>query len=214
MTKKIALFIFPLLFLFGGCIDIVEELTINPDKSGNVSIYVDLGTLGGFAMNLGESYMEGTMLEQIRKMPETAAELLKNVEGISNIKPVTNKKGMYALSFGFKNAKQLNAAIYKMFDLKKKFFAPNYIRITKNKLVKKNYAPLLGLVISKYKDKIKQTSALDYISYKSIIHLPKTVKRFSNRQATLLSDKKTLTYTCPITELLTSNVNVGNKIKY
>ncbi|MFH0866710.1 MAG: hypothetical protein V1904_10980 [Bacteroidota bacterium] len=211
--KKIFWLLLPLTIL-SGCIDIVEEITINPDKSGTVTFSMDMGTLGGFAMNLGESYMQGTLLEQLKNLPETAAGLLKNINGLSNIKPVTNQKGLYSISFGFKNEKDLNNALYKLFDTKKPFFAPNYIRIKKHKIVKKNYAPVIKLFLKKYKDQIKDNSILKLINYKAVFNLPAEIKKSSNKKSTLSANKKTLEFKCTIEDLLTTNVNIGNKIRY
>lgn len=211
--KKIFLFILPVLLL-SGCIEIVEEININPDKSGTVVLKMDMGTLGGFAMNMGENYMQGTLLEQMKNLPETAAALLKNVDGLSNIKPVTNSNGLYTVSFDFKNEKDLNNALYKLLNVKKPFFAPNYIRIKKHKIVKKNYAPALRFFLKKYKEEIKDASVFKLISYKTVFNLPAEIKKFSNNKSTLTTDKKSLEFECTIEDLLTTNVNIGNKIRY
>lgn len=211
--KKIILFILPVL-LFTGCIEIVEEITINPDKSGTVTFSMDMGTLGSLAMNMGESYMQGTLLEQIKNLPETAAGMLKNVDGLSNITSITNKKGLYSVSFDFKDQKDLNNALYKLFNTKKPFFAPNYVKIKKHKIVKKNYAPVLRIFLKKYKEQIKDASILKLVSYRTIFHLPAEVKKFSNKKSTLSTDKKTLEFKCTIEELLLENTNIGNKVRY
>ncbi|HNW99298.1 MAG TPA: hypothetical protein PKK00_12890 [Bacteroidales bacterium] len=210
--KKIFLFILPI-FLLTGCIDIVEEITLNADNSGSVKFYTDMGTLGNFAMSLGENYMKGTSLDQIKSLPSTAAALLKDVDGISNIKS-TSQKGLYSVSFDFKNSKQLNDALYKLFNQKKRFYEPAYIKIKKHKIVKKNYAPLLRLFARKYKDQLKDNNVLKYISYKSVFNLPSEVNNFSNKKSTLSADKKKLEFTCTAEDLLTTNTNIGNKIKY
>ena len=154
------------------------------------------------------------MLDQIKNLPETAAGILKGVNGLSNIKPLANKKGFYSVSFDFKNTKQLNESIYKLFDVKKHFYEPNYLRISKRKLIKKNYAPILKLFLKKYQDQLKDKSVLKYLSYKSIFHFPREVKRFSNKKSILSNDKKTLEFECTFEELLSTNVNIGNKVKY
>lgn len=212
--KKSIIILSALLVLFSGCIDIVEEITLNPDQSGNVAFYADLGAIGGLAMNLGKTYMQGTLLDQLKDLPETTAGILKGVPGLTNIKTVTNKKGLYSVSFDFKNSKQLNQAIYKLFDVKKRWYEPNYVRITKKKIVKKNYAPVLRFFLKKYKDQVKDVAILKSVNYKAIFHFPKEVKRFSNKKSTLSSDKKSLEFKCTIDELINTNVNIGNKIKY
>ena len=202
------------MFFFSGCIEIVEEITINSDKSGTVSFNMDIGTLGGLAINMGEKYMQSSMLNQIKNLPETVAVMLKGINGLSNIKPITNKKGLYSISFDFKNTKQLNTAIYKLFDVKKKFFEPNYLRLTKRKLVKKNYAPDLRFFVNKYQNQLKDKSILKIISYKSIFHFPEEVKNFSNNKYIISSDKKTLEFKCTLDELLSEKTNIGNKVRY
>ena len=202
------------MFFFSGCIEIVEEITINSDKSGTVSFNMDIGTLGGLAINMGEKYMQSSMLNQIKNLPETVAVMLKGINGLSNIKPITNKKGLYSISFDFKNTKQLNTAIYKLFDVKKKFFEPNYLRLTKRKLVKKNYAPVLRFFVNKYQNQLKDKSILKIISYKSIFHFPEEVKNFSNNKYIISSDKKTLEFKCTLDELLSEKTNIGNKVRY
>ena len=212
--KKLFVFFLPVIFLFSSCIEIVEEITINPDQSGTVSFYTDFGALGGMAVNLGEKYIQSSLLNQIKSFPETTAGLLKGVKGLSNIKPVTNKKGLYSISFDFKNYRQLNDAIYKLFDIKKHFYEPGYIKVSKRKIMKKNYAPILRLYVKKYQDQLKDKSMLKLLSYKSIIHFPKEVKRFSNKKSTLSASKKTLEFKCTLEELLSAGTNIGNKVKY
>ena len=212
--KKIYLLLFISIFFFSGCIEIVEEVTINPDRSGSVSFNMDLGTIGGLAMNMGEKYMQSSMLDQIKNLPEKVAGILKGINGLSNIKSVTNKKGLYSVSFDFKNAKQLNTSIYKLFDVKKKFFEPDYLRLNKRKFVKKNYAPALRLIVNKYQDQLKDKSILKIVSYKSVFHFPQEVKNFSNKNYTLSSDKKTLEFKCTLDDLLSEKTNIGNKVRY
>jgi hypothetical protein len=212
--KKVFIIILPVLFLLSSCIEIVEEITVNADGSGKASVYMDLGSLASLASSLGGNYIKGTMLDSLKKLPETAAGLLKNVKGLSNIIPVTNKKGMYSLSFNFTNAKQLNTALYKMLGVKKSFLGPNYLKITKHKIKKKNYAPVLRLFVKKYKDQLSDIGLLKLIAYKSVINLPSAVKGCSNKKSTLSVDKKTVEYKCTLEELLTTSTNIGNKVKY
>ncbi len=212
--KKVFFILLPLVFLFSSCVEIVEEITVNADQSGTASLHMDLGTFGSLATSLGGKYFQGNMLDQLKKLPETAAGILKNINGLTNVVPITDKKGLYSVSFNFKNAKQLNAALYKLLGIKKPFFAPNYMRLNKRKLVKKNYAPDLRLFIKKYKDQLKDAEFLKLITYKTIFHFPREVTHFSNKKSTLSTDKKTLEFKCTLDELLTSGTNIGNKVRY
>lgn len=206
-----------LLFLaiqLSSCIEIVEEITVNKDKSGTICFSLNLGSLGGLAMNLGENYLDANTLKTLKEFPSEGAVLLKDLHGIDNIIPVVNKNGKFSLSFDFNNTKTLNKALYKLFNKKKSFLDPGYISIKKHKVVKKNYGPLLRLFAKKYVDKLKDKTVLKLISYKTKYNFPFPVKKFSNSLSKADSDKNTVEFSCTIEELLTSPVDIGNRIKY
>ena len=213
--KKSFFILLCLVTLLSSCIEIVEEVTINSNKSGTFNISMDLGTLGGLALkNMGEKYVPKSTLELLDKLPDTMAEMLKEVNGLSNIKSASNKNGLYMVRFDFENVKQLNQAVYKLFQIKKRFYEPNYIRLTSHKLIKKNYAPLLRIFAKKYEDQLGDKNLLQKVYYKSLIHFPNEATRFTNKNASLSANSKTVEYKCTLQELLTSKVNIGNKIKY
>ena len=214
MIKKNILLFFLLIFLFSGCVEIVEEITVNPDKSGTICFYIDLGALGGLAMNMGDKYMQGTLMEQLKTIPAKSASILKEVKGLKNIKSLTNKNGLYKVSFDFENPKQLNDAIYNLLGQKKRWYEPKYMKIGSKKLVKKNYAPVLRMFANKYKTQMKDKSLMKTVSYKTIFHLPDEVKNFSNKKSIISADKKKLEFSCSAEELLMTNISLRNKIKY
>lgn len=212
MRKIKIIFLLFILINITGCIEITEEITVNSDQSGKVSFSLNLGSLSSFAQLIG-NYMEGTSLDQLKSLPEKGAELLKDIAGITEIKP-KNSDGLISLSFQFNNSKTLNAALYKLFHKKKSMFDPGYLTIRKHKLIKKNYGTLLRLFVNKYATKLKDKSILKMIHYNTIFNFPDDIKKISNPLSKISDDKKSVKFSCTIDELISTPINIGNKIKY
>ena len=162
MQKRIRVYIVLLSFLFlSGCIDIVEEIKINPNKSGSIRISMDLGALGSSFMSIAKDYIDLSMMEDIKKQPGLTAKIISNTKGIRNILPVSDdKKGLYALSFDFDNDKALNEAFYKMFNSNKTIFLPKVIKISKRRIKVTNLAPVIRYFTNKYQKDIKDNTLL------------------------------------------------------
>lgn len=198
---------------FTSCIDIVEEIKLNPNKSGSIRISLDLGILGGSFMNVAKDYIDLSMMEDIKKQPFISAKVIEKTKGISNIMPISdNDKGLYALSFDFENEKALNEAFYKMFNTNKNIFLPKVFKISKKRLKIANLAPAIRYFTNKYKKDIKDNKLFSYINFKQIVVLPAEVRKVKNPKSTI--DDYKIYMSCSIEDLLNTNINIGNKIWY
>ncbi len=212
MQKIKIIFLLFVIINLTACIEITEEITVNLDQSGKVAFSLNLGTLSSFAQMLGDQ-MDGSPLDEIKTLPEKGAELLKDITGITDIIP-NNKDGLVSLSFNFKNTKTLNSALYKLFHQKKSIFDPGYLTIRKHKLIKKNYGAILRLFVNKYAAKLKDKSFLKMIEYKTVFNFPGEVKKVTNPLSKISDNKKSVEFSCTLEELISTPVNIGNKIKY
>jgi hypothetical protein len=212
MIKKFSFIFFTLIFVsLTSCIDIVQEIKINPNKSGSIRFSMDLGALGGSFMNIAKDYIDLSMMEDIKKQPSITAKVIENIKGISNIKPVSdNNKGLYALSFDFDNEKALNEAYYKMFNSNKNIFLPRVFKISRRSIKTANLAPVIRYFTNKYEKDIKDNKLFSLVSLKQLFILPGMVKKVSNPKFNI--DDYKVDMSCTIEELLNSNVNIGNKI--
>jgi hypothetical protein len=153
------------------------------------------------------------MMEDIKKQPYISAKQIENTKGITNIKAISeNDKGLYALSFDFKNDKVLNEAFYKLFNSNKSVFLPKVIRIKKHKITVANLAPVVRYVSEKYDKNIKNNQLLSIVSIKQLYVFPGEVKKVSN--PLYIKDDYKVNMSCTISELLNSNLNIGTKIRY
>jgi hypothetical protein len=206
-------FLIATLFILQGCIDINEEITINPDGSGTISLAVDAGMIGS-SINSQNSQFDVSILEQIRKIPGSASQALGEMKGIKNIKAVSDdKKGLYSVGFDFADQKVLNKAIYSLAGKKKSVFSPSFIKISKHKLIKKDLSPYIRKIMTGKKLKSYNNLFLSFINYKSTFHLPSDVKNVSNIKSGQ-PDKRTVTTNFTLEEMLKGDFNFGNVIKF
>ncbi len=212
--KKLYLFCLSCLLLFNSCIEIVEKIDINPDKSGKISFSINGGYIGAIAFKVLNKYVDMPFVDEIKKQSQMSAENIKSIKGIKNVEYISDdKKSLYYLGFEFKNSKKLNVALYKIFGYRKGIFKP-YIKITKKKLVKRNIFPALRFWIKKNKKSFYNKNLFEKITYKTVYSFPSKIKKTSNKKAVIKEDKKTVVFQCNFDEILNTDISVRNKIKY
>ena len=198
-------------FVLQGCIEIKETITLNANGGGNIALLIDLGKIGK-AIN----QQSGTnFLDQIKKVPLEANNLLKSSKGISNLQTKSDdEEGIYAISFDFKNTKSLNNAIYSLFNQKKLAVMPNFIKVSKHKLTRMNFAPLIKKYVAKDKGNMVSDMFYQYVNFESTYNFPTAVKKVSNSKAKLENDNKTVHLKYTLHDLLTTDFDYGISVKY
>ncbi|NOX46495.1 MAG: hypothetical protein GXO89_05900 [Chlorobi bacterium] len=203
-----------LVFSLTSCIEIVEEISINENKSGNISIKIETGN-SGLLLNIVNNLLGNSYEDQIKAELTKIAGKLKNEKGIENVDfNINDGEGEYGISCDFSSTADLNRALYKAFGYKKPFFAPGYIKAGRHKLKKKNISPYIEQYLEDKKITIPDNYIVDMIDYKCIYHLPKGIKSVSNDKAEISKDSKTATIEFPVKEVLKNKVNTGIKIRF
>lgn len=210
--------LFPILFIFvfslTSCIEIVEEININKNKSGNISIKIESDN-AGLLINIVNNLVGNSYEDEIKAELKKIADKLTNQKEINNVKINLNERdGQYGISCDFENSKDLNQALYKAFGYKKTIFSPGYIKAGNHKLKKMNITPYVKKYLEKEKIVIPEGYIIDLIDYKSIYHLPDEIKSVSNNNAEITNNSKTAIIEFPIKEVLDNKVNTGIKIRY
>jgi hypothetical protein len=212
--KKIIFLIIITSISLTSCIEIVEEMWINEDKSGKLELRIDAGSLGVFFNSIGQ-YIGEDLSKKIINAPNKMASSLNKIKGISNVKPITNpKSGKLGLSFNFENQHSLNNALYSIFGLNKKFFYPNAYKIKNHKIKKKDFTNYLTRYFEENKSKIKSDEIIKMINYITIYHLPKDVKKIKNEIGTKLSDKITVIQSNSLENILKEQIDLGQVISF
>jgi hypothetical protein len=215
LKKLLIICSFFLVMIQCGCIEIVEKITVNADRSGRAEFAIDLEMLGSLATSTAGNYIDLSFMDQIKSFPATYGSKIKNTSGISNIRAISDdKNGLYSIAFDFKNPAALNRTIYTFLDRPESLLKPRPIKIRRHYFHQRNFAPLIRHFYKQYQSKIKDESIFKYIDYVSVFVLPKDVRSISNTKSLLKRDGKTITFKTSLNDLLTTDINVGNRINY
>jgi hypothetical protein len=129
-TKKL-LFAAGLVLMFfslQGCFEIAEEVTVNEDRSGTLTLTAGAGEDNGIFGLLG-SFTDIGFMDDIMNDVQYVVNNLKNRPGISNVRFSKAGEGRYRLSFDFDDPESLNLALYAAAGQEKKFCSPSFYKI-------------------------------------------------------------------------------------
>jgi hypothetical protein len=205
--------------LLVGCFEVREEITLNRNRSGTYRLVVDISGMSGMMDQLGETLggedateegggpaggaMEPDMAEQ--------ADLLNQVEGISNVSAVADGGGI-GLSFDFKNLTALNDAL-DVLAAQDDSGASSPLEFTRCSLAR-------GAGIGLGFDGEQEEDGMDMLAmmeptYTLVFTAPRKIRSVSNEAgATLSVDGKTLTITASLAEVASGALDLTNVIKY
>jgi len=194
-----------------SCIDLVEEVTIRKDLSGNYEMRLEASGFGGLMGQMGGSID----IPQITELDQRLG-YLRNQPGISNVsKNIKTKDLKFYISFDFEDEKALNNALYAMAQAEPNMFVKKILKIKKNKVIRPNLSPYLKRLLEEQNltHQLPSEDVLNYINYKFIVNTPKEVKRVSGDRAQIQSNQSTVISSYSFRELLIDQKNVFLKIR-
>jgi hypothetical protein len=183
MNKTIKLFsLFLISISFSSCIELVEEIDINSDLSGQYHLIVQHQGLDF----LLDYFTKNIDISGVQK----AIDRLKHQSGISSIKSdLRPEKGKFSIEFHFDDSQSLNRAFYTSLGVKKQFYHKNFIKIKHKKIKRPNLTPYLirsaeenGLI-----EQIPSEKLLKYISYRYHLILPENIRSTTARNESVSS---------------------------
>lgn len=215
MKQKFLVFALILSSIFTtSCIEVIEELWVHKDKSGEASFRIDIGSLG-LLISAASDYIDKNMLNEIINAPKDKSKDIINIEGVSEVKPISLiKSGKLGLKFKFENQKALNNSYYALLGVDKKWFYPTIFKIKKHKFKKLNLARYLQDYLMENKDNFKSEDLLKMITFKSIYHFPKEVKSMKNKNHTKLIPNNSVIQSYEMNTILNEEVDLGNLIRF
>ncbi len=208
MSKK-----FPVILLlcFGltSCVEIVEEVTIYSNNSGNIKYRIETSQIASLINNL-TGLLDVSSEKKVKEMARKYAVQLESYNGIDSVRFNWNeKKSQNILEFSFTGADELNDAIYQLFGYKKNIFSPKYLKTKQHVFVRKNFSPWVKKYFESEKIEIPEEDFLEMITYKTIIHYPKEVRRFKGSNIRLTNNGKQLVQINNLKEILENKADVG-----
>lgn len=212
--KNIIPFLVALSVLFTGCIEIVEEISINEDQSGTMMYKIETDEIGGI-LNVLSELAGGSFENEMKREIERYTGKLRGKSGISNIAyNFRDSSGDYYVSFDFGSDKHLNAALYDIFGIKKTILTPKFLTIKKSKFKKSNYAPWVERYLESEDIELPESTFSNFVTLKSVTHTSKKIKKASGQSVKLPQDRKTVTQHFDIQEIIDNKIDVGLKLKY
>ncbi len=214
--KLLVLIILVSSFLMQGCIEIVEDININQNQSGTLTISINTGGGNNIFLALLGQYADLSFIDEIRTNALIAKDRLRNQEGISNVSfSGSPQKGSLQISFDFEDDEALNEALYAIADYEKPFWQSGIYKINKHKFVRKNTTPWIKLLIKQEEDNIPDDVLFDLIEIKTIVHIPaKAKKLWRASNVTASNGDRTFTTSNNLSDLMDEKRNTRIKIRY
>ena len=209
---SILLIAFILTFSFTSCIDLVEEISINKNKSGHYNLGVQADGLAGL-ISLNSQQFE---VPAIKELDEKIS-ILKQQAGISNVKKDFKANSFFFnLSFDFEDEKSLNNAMYTLAEVEPSIFIKKFLKIKNHKIIRPNLNTYLQILIQQQGllDDLPSKDVLNYINYKLVINTPSEIKRINGKNAVVMANKTTAISSFSFKDLVMNNPNISLKVKY
>jgi len=216
---KLLLFIV-LIPLLSSCFEVIEEISIKNDGTGDVVLTINLSqskTKVASVMLLDS--VQGYKVPSKQKIQQElneAVAYLKKSEGISNVKSTSDFNNYIAtVSFSFKDVSNINN-ITKNILARQKIKATNTSSYHYNKASKtfsRKYQAIGNAKTAFNKLKAKDKSVFNGATYTSIYRFESAVTSSSNPASNVSKSKKAVMLKSSITDLINGKVNVSNTIQ-
>ena len=214
------LFFIVLIPLLSSCFEVIEEISIKNDGTGDVVLTINLSqskTKVASVMLLDS--VQGYKVPSKQKIQQElneAVAYLKKSEGISNVKSTSDFNNYIAtVSFSFKDVSNINN-ITKNILARQKIKATNtssYLYNKASKTSSRKYQAIGNAKTAFNKLKAKDKSVFNGATYTSIYRFESAVTSSSNPSSNVSKSKKAVMLKSSITDLINGKVNVSNTIQ-
>jgi len=202
------------LFTLQSCIELTEEVVVNKDRSGTLGFSLRINSSGSI-MGLINQFADNSYMDDIDDEVQNVVSQLKQQPGISNVKFSKENSGkLLNLSFDFSDDKSLNKALYALAGEKKTFYKPSVYKVRTHKFVRKNLTEWAKDLIEEQQESIPDDLVFSFIKVKTKVHLPEPARSVSVKNAVMSKDKKTVTLTNELSNILEQNQSTGFRIRY
>jgi len=202
------------LFTLQSCIELTEEVIVNKDRSGSLGFSLGINSSGSI-MGLINQFADNSYMDDIDDEVQKVVSQLKQQPGISNVKFNKENSGkLLKLSFDFSDDKSLNKALYALAGEKKTFYKPAIYKVRTHRFVRKNLTEWAKDLMEEEKENIPDDLVFSFIKVKTKVQLPKPVRSVSVKNALVSKDKKTVTLSNGLSDILETNQSTGFSIRF
>lgn len=207
-------------FLFSSCFEIIEEITMRPDGSGDMTITVNLSQsktkVASILMMDSINGYKVPSKQTIQKEINAAVANLKKMPGISNVKSTTDFTGYIGtISFSFKEVSNINNVSRSILEAQK-IKATNISTYSYNKATGtfgRDYKYYNTAKAEYNKLKKEDRDIFKTATYTSIYRFPFAITKRSNPLANISKSQKAIMQKCGIMDLINGKVSVSNQIQ-
>jgi hypothetical protein len=207
-------------FLCSSCFEIIEEINMKADGSGDMIITVNLSqsktkVASILLMDSINGYKVPDKLT-IQKEINKAVANLKKMPGISNVKSTTDFTNFIGtISFSFKDVSQINNITRDILE-SQKIKATNISTYSYNKstaMFSRDYKYYSTAKTEYNKLKKEDKEIFKTATYTSIYRFPTTISKQTNTLAKVSKSQKAVMQKCSVMNLINGTVSVTNQIQ-
>ena len=205
--------------LFSSCFEIIEEISLHADGSGDMTITVNLSqsktkVASIMLMDSVNGYKVPTR-NMIQKEMNDAVARLRKMPGITNVKSAMDFDNYIGtISFSFKDASNINNISRNILEAQK-IKTTNISTYSYNKATasfSRDYRYYAAGKTEFNKLKKEDREIFKTATYTSIYRFASVVNKSSNTLAKVSKSRKAVMQTCSIMDLINGKVSVSNQI--
>ncbi len=210
-------FLLPLIVL-SSCFEIIEEINLNPNGSGILSLTINASqSKGQLDKIMAKDSIYNIKVPQRKEIDASINELtgkLKGMKGISNVIVARDYQNyILVVKCTFANTNALNSAINNIWLLSDKNAPTNTVYCSyANNIFKRNFNYEL---IKNLKDELgaQEKDILSKSNYTTVYRFQNEIANYTNTGATLSKSKKAIILKNNILDIVTGKRNIQNEIK-
>lgn len=220
MIKKLkTIFVFALLLICASCFEIIEEVTLNDDGSGKVTLTLNLSRSKTKinSMMLLDS-VNNYKVPSEQEIRNHFAEMIKTVKNTTGISNVTNSIEMedfiFTLSCNFDNVDALNTVVSNFSSKEEAQRIKNHKHFSYNKvnqLFTRSYHYDLAKEIKK--TKMEDREVFKSASIATIYRFPNEIASSKNDDAKISKSKKAIMLKISAQDIINEKKSIKNQIK-
>ncbi len=209
---------------FTACLDIVEEITLKADGSGQYAMSVDMAEMMQMMLtfmpdSVKENMDEQTLMDSLAGITNTQemdsiADVLNAMDGISNA--ATRMEGfVMVISYDFANVDALNEAATQNSFTSQQGIQPASYSWKKGVFSRTfNKMDLSGGDEEMDENMAMAKMMMQEATFTTVYNLPGPAKKVANGDAVLSNGKKTVTLERPLVEIMDDPEGMSNEIKF
>lgn len=223
-NKLFSLALLCCLTLFTSCFEILEEIQLNADGSGNMLVTLNLSkSRSKIASVMLLDSVNGYKVpnkQDIRKSLSEAKNHIKTIKGISNISTTSDFENyIFTVSCNFNSVANLDSVFRGLIHKHNKknkttFNATNFTLNTQDNSFKRSFSYDQSVKRNFYKLKKEDQKIFDGANFTSIYRFDKAVYSVSNSNAKIAPNKKAVFLRVDAMSLILGKKSIANTIKF